>query len=109
MQLKKQQVSIKHKKLDAPPTWWPKGFVVNRSKDRKHISGSGFVIHGVVFENGKTVICWQSTGCIAVFDSYQLFESIHLRGSVHDDCEVLWLGQPPKMEESAYKGMEFWG
>jgi hypothetical protein len=87
--------NVKHKKQDKEtlPEWWPKTFAVNRTKDLKFISGTGFVIHGIVFADGKTVIYWTSSRAVATFDSFKAFEDTHLRGGNHGGAEVFWFDE----------------
>jgi hypothetical protein len=38
----------------------PRLFTMIRKNDESHVSGTGRVLDGVVFHNGKVVICWRS-------------------------------------------------
>jgi len=118
-------LNVKHNDLDELPEWWPKTFAVYRTKDNKNLSGNGFAILGVVFENGKVVIYWRSTGCVATFDSFSMFERVHLNGAAHGSAEVLWIRhrlkkveadkeKPEKIEDvnpgkNVVDDMAFWG
>jgi hypothetical protein len=88
--------NVRHEDIkdgDILPSWWPKTFTVYRSKDQKQISGTGYVIHGVVFAGGKTVICWVENGVVTTFDSFQQFENIHLSGTKHGEAVVKWFDE----------------
>ena len=53
-------------------------FVLNRTEDETGISGTGLVAEGVMFHNGKCVLCWKTTyNSIAVYDDMQILEKIH--------------------------------
>lgn len=97
-----ENVSHETKEDEDQPEWWPKTFAVYRDKDRKNISGTGIVIHGVVFEGGKTVVYWNSSKCISIFDSYSKFEDVHLSNSEkHGSSVVIW--SKDKTEKKAEK------
>jgi hypothetical protein len=75
------------------PNWWPRTFAVFRSKDQKRISGEGYVMHGVVFKGGKTVVFWSNTNSVTMFDSFQQFEDVHLSGTIHGEAVVKWFDE----------------
>ena len=59
-----------------------KTFTMERRSDESGVSGTGVVLEGVVFEDGRVVIRWlpgnahaQSTAC---YDSFEDFETIHI-------------------------------
>lgn len=77
--------------------WWRKHepkpvlFEVHRSKDPKEISGTGHVIDGVIFPNGKTVIQWRhkKKQSVAIFDTFTQFQSVHMKH--HDGSQLNWV------------------
>lgn len=57
-------------------------FTLNRASDETGVSGTGVVLEGVIFDDGRVVIRWlpgnaqaQSTAC---YDTYQDFRKIHV-------------------------------
>lgn len=56
-------------------------FTMSRQQDASGVSGTGFVLEGVVFSTGVVVIHWLTPpprGSISVFDSIEQFLSIHV-------------------------------
>lgn len=61
-------------------------FKVYRSYDESGVSGIGYIMSGVIFHTGKTVICWRTdiTGSkngvssIGIYDTYDEFLRIHV-------------------------------
>ena len=64
----------------------PRLFTLVRRADQAGISGTGRVLDGVVFHNGKVVICWRSDlraespgfSSVTVYDSWEAFLAIHV-------------------------------
>lgn len=53
-------------------------FKLVRTEDYSGVSGTGEVAEGVVFNNGKTVMCWDTaTSSIAVYESVFDVAAIH--------------------------------
>ena len=56
-------------------------FKLLRHKDVSGVSGEGVVAYGVVFPNGKCVLCWNTdTSSIVVYDSVEDCDAVHLHG-----------------------------
>ena len=67
-------------------------FKMIRKNDESGYSGTGHVLTGVVFENGKTVIQWVSVPdkqSIAIYESFEVFKHFHIDG--HPSNESLLL------------------
>lgn len=75
---------------EEKPDWWPRTSAVYRHSDKKDISGTGFVIHGVMFADGKVVIWWKSSSAVAQFDSFDKFRDVHLGGTKHGNSTIHW-------------------
>lgn len=67
----------------------PRCFTMIRQADESGHSGTGKVLDGVIFPSGKVVICWDpensrvefeggNVNSIAIFDSMEAFEAIHI-------------------------------
>lgn len=55
-----------------------KKFTLNRMVDVSGVSGTGKVAEGVIFSNGKVVICWLgSTSSIVIHDNIENIIKIH--------------------------------
>lgn len=56
-------------------------FHLMRLEDESGVSGCGKVAQGVVFDNGKTVLCWLTKySSVAVYTSIEELEHIHGHG-----------------------------
>jgi len=56
-------------------------FTMRREQDASGVSGTGYVLEGVLFSTGLVVIHWLTPpprGSISVFDSLDQFLSIHV-------------------------------
>lgn len=50
-----------------------------RNFDESRVSGTGYVLEGFIFENGKTVVSWKGVhSSIGIYDTYSEFEFIHI-------------------------------
>lgn len=82
----------------------PRMFTVIRNGDYSGVSGTGRVIDGVVFSNGKVAISWRhALTSVSYFDSFEIFQMIHLDSHPTNRSEVIWLdqsGMEIKPEES---------
>ena len=63
-------------------------FKLIRRKDLSGVSGTGLVAEGVVFKNGKAVLCWtRPPYAVSVFDSTGEMMSVHGHGG---STELVW-------------------
>jgi hypothetical protein len=74
----------------------PRLFTMIRKQDESHVSGTGRVLDGAVFHNGKVVICWRSEEkhdypSLSIFDSFEAFKAIHIDPHPANETEVVWL------------------
>lgn len=56
-------------------------FRMIRQSDESKYSGTGEVLQGVIFDNGKTVIQWcvpEKPNSIAIYNSFPDFKEIHI-------------------------------
>lgn len=61
-------------------------FVFNRKEDVSGVSGTGIVLEGVQFSNGKVVTCWLTETCSVVyFDNIE--DALRIHG--HDGKTVV--------------------
>jgi hypothetical protein len=62
-----------------------------RHRDGKNLSGTGKVIEGVVFPDGKVVIQWQTdTSSIAIFKNLREFQAVHVK-EIFNENEFIWI------------------
>lgn len=64
-----------------------------REKDESGYSGTGVVLHGIVFSDGTTVIHWQTkkeTDSTSIFDSFEDFEKIHIGQHPKNGTHLVW-------------------
>ena len=74
----------------------PKLFTMIRKQDESHVSGTGRVLDGIIFHNGKVVICWRSEerhghSSMGIYDSFEAFKSIHIDPHPTNEAEIVWL------------------
>lgn len=75
---------------------YPKTFLMNRKKDETGVSGTGVILEGVLFHNGKVVVCWKTehrphgAASIGVYDSFDDFNEVHIVTHPGNETEVLW-------------------
>jgi hypothetical protein len=83
------------------PTPVPQVFEMIRNNDESGTSGTGKVLDGVLFPNGRVVICWNATnskatvdgepvGSITVFDGFEEFHAIHIGSHPTNGTEINW-------------------
>src|SRR5262249_8243613 len=66
-------------------------FTVERNHDETGISGTGIVMEGVEFSNGKVVICWKSDPySIVHWDTFDDMKKICIDGHPTNDTVVRW-------------------
>jgi hypothetical protein len=74
----------------------PKLFTMIRKNDESHVSGTGRVLDGVVFSNGKVVIYWRTEekgghSSLGIYDSFEAFKFIHIDSHPTNETEIIWL------------------
>lgn len=80
----------------------PQLFEMIRNADESGTSGIGKVLDGVLFPNGRVVICWnaanskatvdgETVGSITVFDGFKEFYAIHIGQHPTNGTEINWL------------------
>src|SRR4051794_31375597 len=94
----------------------PKLFIMIRQADASGVSGPGRVLDGVVFPNGKTVVCWRTEEVhghtsVGVYDSFEAFKLIHIDSPPTNGTEVVWLpargglvtsGEPVSLDDACF-------
>lgn len=66
-------------------------FTVERGHDESGISGTGVVMEGVEFSDGRVVIRWNTDPCSVVhWASFQDFKTICIEGHPSNDTVVRW-------------------
>ncbi len=74
----------------------PKLFALIRHEDESGISGTGYVLDGVIFHTGQVVICWRSDqnqklegySSIAIYPSWEAFLYVHVHPHPIDATEI---------------------
>lgn len=67
----------------------PMRFKLMRDVDESGVSGTGHVADGVVFWNGKCVLCWRTNyNSVAVYDNLHTLRQIHEHGG---KTKVVWI------------------
>lgn len=68
----------------------PRLFQLHRLDDFSGISGTGHVLDGVIFSDGKVAVRWKSdNSSVAIFDSLTQFKNIHV--AKHGRSKIVWL------------------
>lgn len=69
----------------------PRVFAMVRNGDQSGVSGIGRVLDGIVWGNGKVTVCWRTQNVsIAVYDSFEVFEAIHITPHPDNGTEIEW-------------------
>lgn len=71
----------------------PKVFCLIRQKDESGFSGTGVVLDGCVFPNGKCVVAWHTKkkiDSVAIFDSFDEFYKIHCKQHPTNGSLIVW-------------------
>jgi len=76
----------------------PRMFHIIRNSDESGVSGTGRVLDGVLFPNGKVVVQWRTDldplkagfSSMTIFDSFTAFETIHISSHPTNKTEVIW-------------------
>jgi hypothetical protein len=64
-------------------------FDMERVNDESGVSGTGIVLSGIIFQDGKVVIRWNSgTASTTVFDSWEDFEEIHINPHPGNETKI---------------------
>lgn len=68
---------------------------MKRNNDESGVSGTGIVLDGVVFPNGKVTVCWRcvktNASSISVFDSFEDFTKIHIDSHPTNGTEIIFI------------------
>lgn len=80
----------------------PRLFTLTRHTDESGISGTGRVLDGVVFHNGRVVACWRSDlrgghSSFVIHDSWEAFCAIHVDPHLPSQTTVTF-APPPTFE-----------
>ena len=68
-------------------------FFMVRERDQTGVSGTGRVLDGIEFPNGKVAICWHTNniaGSIGIYDSFEDFKAIHIDSHPTNGTQVVW-------------------
>lgn len=68
-------------------------FVLERRSDETGVSGSGFIMEGVVFSSGQVVIHWltpRPDGSLSVWPDIQGFLETHVLAHPANDTHIYW-------------------
>lgn len=69
----------------------PKLFYMIRHADESGVSGTGHVLDGVLWPNGRVTVCWRTErSSVAVYSSYDDFYFIHIESHGKDSASVIW-------------------
>lgn len=70
-----------------------KTFHIIRNADESGVSGTGKVLEGVEFPNGKTIIQWCVEGkpnSIAIYETFADFKYIHIDSHPTNGTEIIY-------------------
>jgi hypothetical protein len=76
-----------------------KKFIMIRVNDIGGVSGTGHVMDGIEFSNGKVAVAWLGKGAVqassvAVWDSFEDFMSVHVKSHPGNETQILWEDDP---------------
>ena len=67
-------------------------FKMVRPKDETGVSGTGHILDGIVFPNGKCVVCWKGASpAVTVWDSFDAFKRIHVDAHPNNETKFEWM------------------
>ena len=73
----------------------PQNFTLIRKADESGVSGTGRVLDGILWHNGKVSVCWRTKhSSIAVYDSWGDFAAIHIHSHPQNQTLVVWASVP---------------
>ncbi|HRQ86862.1 MAG TPA: hypothetical protein PLY16_02005 [Candidatus Saccharibacteria bacterium] len=79
-----------------------KKFILIRNHDQGGVSGTGRVLDGVQFANGKVVVQWHTgkvgVGSTAIWDTIDDFMSVHVTSHPENDSQIIWEDDPHFVE-----------
>lgn len=66
-----------------------------------HRTQPELILDGVVFHNGKVVICWRTEAkhgytSVGVYDTWEAFTFVHIDSHPTNGTEMQWLSPPPQ-------------
>lgn len=75
-----------------------KTFTVVRNGDESGVSGTGRILDGALFHNGKVAVCWRTDtdgtkygdSSIGIYDSFGAFRRIHIDSHPDNKTEIHW-------------------
>ena len=67
-----------------------KTFKVIRNNDESGISGTGVILEGAIYSNGKVVVYWlgKNYNSFGIYDHFYAFHFIHIRSHPTNDTEI---------------------
>ena len=66
-------------------------FTLDRGHDESGVSGTGIVVEGVEFSDGKVVVRWLGEHCsTVVWDNFEEFWLIHVASHPSNQSRILW-------------------
>lgn len=81
--------------MDTKPQHSPKTFSMIRGSDESGVSGTGKVLEGVLFSDGKVVVRWLTphvASSTAIYDSLDDFHRIHIESHPTNKTRIIWHG-----------------
>ena len=75
-----------------------KTFTIVRNGDESGVSGTGRILDGALFHNGKVAVCWRTDtdgtkygdSSIGIYDSFGAFRRIHIDSHPDNRTEIHW-------------------
>jgi len=82
--------------LPPGPPNEPRVFTLWRRGDETGVSGTGRVLDGVVFHNGKVVACWRSDlhgghSSVVIYDTWEGFCAVHITPHPPEQTDLKFL------------------
>lgn len=73
-----------------------KTFTIVRNGDESGVSGTGRILDGIIFHNGKVVVCWRTDidgtkhgdSSIGIYESFGAFRRIHIDSHPDNKTEI---------------------
>ncbi len=84
-----------------------KKFAMIRVNDVGGVSGTGHILDGVEFSNGKVAVTWLGKGSVqassvSVWDNFDDFMSVHVHSHPGNETKIIWEDEPDFLDISAH-------
>jgi len=67
-------------------------FKMVRNNDESHVSGTGEVLQGIIFDNGQVVVSWKTKqSSLGIYKNFMDFYDVHIKSHPSNDTELIFV------------------